>query len=91
MTAFKRVDTTNARQLRPGDYFLSTHPDTWVIYKCPKCGFVTSLSRKYHNINYNGDVSPSVRCPHKLGGGSKCEFKGTVELEGWIPKSEGNA
>lgn len=73
------------RQADPGDTWL-TDPGVWrgatrdgertATMSCPECGEVASLSN--HEIAPNGDVSPSVVCPHE-----GCGFHRYVTLEGW--------
>ena len=61
-----------------------------VSISCPRCGGVASLSG--HAIDAQGDVTPSVVCPHDieqvelrpLGEVTvKCDFHEFVRLEGW--------
>lgn len=45
---------------------------------CPKCGRPASLF--WHEIAANGDVSPSLVCPH-----DGCDYHAYVTLDGWKP------
>lgn len=65
--------------------------ETWTMYKCPACGFVTSISREHHDVKYTGEVWPAVTCPHKTGSGNKCKFEELVSLEDWVPEAKGSA
>ncbi len=47
------------------------------IVSCPDCGESASLSG--HRIGDNGDVTPSLLCPHQ------CGFHEHVTLVGWRP------
>lgn len=91
MTVLKPKIVEHVRELRPGDYYRVVNEDVWVLYKCPKCGFVTSIGRSKHYVHYDGAVSPAVNCPHKVGGGGKCSFSEEINLEGWIPEAKGFA
>lgn len=73
-----------------GEYFQVKSQDLWAAYKCPSCGGVTSLSKMYHDVDYNGLVYPAVKCPHKIGV-DKCTFSDTVTLEEWVPEAKGSA
>lgn len=91
MMVFKRSFEAEPKKLRPGEYIQYKHTEVWAVFKCPQCGFVTSLSKKNHNIRYDGLVSPVTHCPHKLGSGGKCEFNADVTLDGWLPEAKGSA
>ena len=43
---------------------------------CPKCGAVGWLD---HEIDADGNVSPSVECMERL-----CDFHAMIRLEGWV-------
>ena len=45
-----------------------------ILFCCPGCGLVASLSD--HKIDENGRVTPSVDCPD-------CEFHEFIKLKGW--------
>lgn len=49
--------------------------DRSFIISCPKCGLEACAN---HSIEPNGDVNPSVVCPH-----DGCDFHEFVTLEGW--------
>jgi hypothetical protein len=90
VTTLKRRTDTEKKLLRPGEYMPGDN-DLWVVYKCPDCGFLTSLGKKFHQVNYNGEVYPNVTCPHKVGSGGKCSFSQTVALADWVPEAKGSA
>ena len=87
----KRSVEIEAKKLRPGEYIQYKHTDVWALFKCPQCGFVTSLSRKNHAVYYDGTVTPNVSCPHKLSAGAKCEFSQDLTLDNWLPEAKGTA
>ncbi len=91
MTVLKRSTEIEAKKLRPGEYIQYKHLELWVLYKCPKCGLVTTLGKKYHDVDYAGSVLPAAHCPHKLGGGSRCTFTDSLTLDGWLPETKGSA
>lgn len=92
MTILKRKDNIPTRYLRPGEYVASgISEESWIIYKCPRCGFLTSVGKKFHDVDYYGAVKPRVNCPHKTGSGNRCEFNDVVGLEDWVPKAKGSA
>lgn len=43
---------------------------------CPGCGLVATLNPADHQIDDNGNVTPSVDCPN-------CEFHKTIKLDKW--------
>ncbi len=45
---------------------------------CPECGRACSLSQ--HEIDAEGNVSPSVVCPY-----DDCDWHVWIRLEGWKP------
>lgn len=63
---------------RSNDYI----PGTWkeagtsASFTCPNCGQLAVLTD--HDISDNGEVSPSVVCPH-----DECTFHDRVTLVGW--------
>jgi len=65
--------------------------ETWTLYKCPSCGFVTSLSKTHHSVDYDGQVWPAITCPHKTGSGNQCMFEELISLEDWVPEAKGSA
>lgn len=73
-----------------GEYYQVVNQDMWAVYKCPACGGVTTLGKKFHDVNYNGLVHPAVRCPHKVGA-DKCSFSDFLTLEEWVPEAKGSA
>ncbi len=87
----KRAHTGNASLLRPGEYMAVLNSETWTVYKCPECGYITSLAKLFHVVNYNGEVSPHVSCPHKMPNGEQCKFTGVVRLANWVPEAKGSA
>ena len=91
MTDLAKRDVSEYKQLRPGEYAKAFGPETWIYFKCPSCGFLTTLGKKNHTVAYDGSVTPRVNCPHKTGSGRKCEFMDFINLENWIPESKGNA
>jgi len=91
MTSFKRSPELDVKKLRPGEYIQYKHIDVWALYKCPRCGFVTSLGKKVHDVYYDGTVTPAAACPHALGSGTRCAFSDSITLEEWIPEAKGSA
>lgn len=65
--------------------------ETWTVYKCPGCGYATSLARERHSIHYDGNVDTTVTCPHTLPGGERCKFSDLVCLADWVPEAKGSA
>jgi hypothetical protein len=43
------------------------------------------ISKRYHSINYLGEIHPMVMCP------AKCGFSNWVLLENWVPDAQGQA
>ncbi len=82
----KRRDEVGPSLISGGDYIAQVKTENWGVFKCPKCAGVTSLSRKIHNVYYDGTVTPKVKCPHVT-----CDFSADIILEGWIPEAKGNA
>ena len=56
----------------------------WVSWKCPECRQSLLLLRSVHTVDFEGVVSPGVRCPDE-----DCLFH--VELADWVPEPVGHA
>lgn len=66
--------------LKKGTSKENVHGTWWadgdsVTIKCPECGLIGLLD---HDVQPNGDVTPSLDCPRE-----SCSFHTMVTLEGW--------
>jgi hypothetical protein len=87
VTLVRQPDST---QLKAGEYtqILKKHlygDELWCHWRCPTCSAYLSIGKKYHIINYLGEVDPMVVCP------KKCGFTSWVQLEDWLPEAMGKA
>lgn len=90
MRTLHKSKSIEKNRLYTGEYFQVNNLEVWAMYKCPSCGALTTLGKRYHDVDYNGLVSPAVRCPHK-NGDNKCVFSDLLALEEWVPEAKGSA
>jgi hypothetical protein len=72
--------------LKSGEYTPTPRSSVSICqFNCPTCNMQAMISKRYHSINYLGEIHPMVMCP------AKCGFSNWVLLENWVPDAQGQA
>lgn len=92
----RRSDAATEQDLKPGEYRQCRKAElygdtTYAIWRCPYCTDVSSVNRRIHNVDHEGNIYPSSICPHKHPDGTPCAFHEWVHLENWVPEAEAQA
>ena len=90
-TLVRCVDALVDADLLPGEYRqylrgISYGDLICAVWRCPRCGALSSLGRRFHHVNHDGVVSPWSVCPQEV-----CRFQARIVLEGWVPEAVGRA
>lgn len=87
----RRIDACQYDDLRPGEYWQIRrtfyHGSTiWLVWRCPTCNVLASLTRSAHSVDHDGNVHPTVGCYNKA-----CQFNYAVQLDAWVPEGLASA
>lgn len=84
MTNLKR--NAGNTQLQTGEYLPAKAATHWCIWKCPACGTLANITKRWHSVTHFGEITPAVRCPN-----NQCYHEDSYWLDDWIPEAKGQA